>query len=138
VALALIPRHKMTDATGLNSLFRQIGGSVGLAIFATTLSHYGVQSRASMSAHITEVRPEVVQRLAATQAGMMQRGFDAVTGKAMGVMSLYGSVARQGMVLAFDKIFLLAGMCFLCVIPLAFFLKRPDNDAGKAGMPMEH
>ena len=32
VALSAIPRHKMADATGLNSLFRQVGGSIGLAI----------------------------------------------------------------------------------------------------------
>ena len=35
VALAHIPRYRLTDATGLNSLLRQIGGSLGLAAFAT-------------------------------------------------------------------------------------------------------
>ena len=37
VALARIPRYRLTDATGLNSLLRQIGGSLGLAAFATLL-----------------------------------------------------------------------------------------------------
>ena len=38
VALASIPRFRLTDATGLNSLLRQIGGSLGLAAFATLLA----------------------------------------------------------------------------------------------------
>ena len=40
VALASIPRYRLTDATGLNSLLRQIGGSLGLAAFATLLPHF--------------------------------------------------------------------------------------------------
>src|SRR5258708_15645829 len=40
IALATIPRHRLPDATGLNSLLRQTGGSVGLAIFATLLTRY--------------------------------------------------------------------------------------------------
>jgi DHA2 family multidrug resistance protein len=126
VALASIPRHKMSDATGLNSLFRQIGGSIGLAIFATKLSDYAVAARASVGAHVTEVNPAVAARLAAVQNGMMARGFDAITAKGMAMASLYGSVAQQGMVLSFDRVFLLAGICFLFVLPLVFFLKRPD------------
>jgi DHA2 family multidrug resistance protein len=140
VALASIPRHKMTDATGLNSLFRQIGGSVGLAVFATLLGNYGVGARASLAAHLTEVNPEVANRLNAIQGGMMARGYDAVTAKAMAVGSLYGSVAQQGMVLSFDKVFLLAGICFLFVIPLVVFLKRPDTETPgpKPDMHLEH
>src|SRR4029079_19042778 len=40
VALAGIPLYRLTDATGLNSLLRQIGGSLGLAAFPTLLPHF--------------------------------------------------------------------------------------------------
>ncbi len=125
VALASIPRHKMADATGLNSLFRQIGGSIGLAIFATKLGDYAVVARSSIGAHVTELNPAVMARISAIQGGMMARGFDAVTAKMMALGSLYGSVVQQAMVLSFDRVFLLAGICFLFVLPLVVFLKKP-------------
>ncbi len=51
LALAGIPRTRIADATGLNSLIRQIGGAIGLAVFATMLSNDQVLSRASVAAH---------------------------------------------------------------------------------------
>ena len=48
VALASIPRFRMTDATGLNSLLRQIGGSLGLAAFATLLPHFVQTARTGL------------------------------------------------------------------------------------------
>src|SRR5205807_6187263 len=60
VALSRIERSKLTDATGLNSLLRQIGGSVGLAIFATLLGRNATRARASISAHLFSTSPDAL------------------------------------------------------------------------------
>ncbi|HEX7481600.1 MAG TPA: DHA2 family efflux MFS transporter permease subunit [Polyangiales bacterium] len=122
-ALASIPRHLMPDATGLNSLFRQIGGSIGLAVFATLLGRYTVQARASVAAQLVPTRPEVLARLSALQHGFMSRGMDAHTAHLQALGALSGTVARQAGNLAFDRLFLLAGIAFLVVLPLLLFLK---------------
>ncbi len=77
VALSSIPRHKLADATGLNSLLRQIGGSLGLAVFATLLPRYPVQIKAAIGAHVTAGRPEVSQRIAAMTQLLIAKGYDA-------------------------------------------------------------
>jgi DHA2 family multidrug resistance protein len=118
-----VPRAKLADATGLNSLLRQMGGSVGLAVFATLLSRYGVHARAAIAAHVTPERPDVVQRLAQLQAAFMSKGFDAVSAKAAALKALAGTVAQQATVMSFEKVFLLTGLLFLLVLPLLFFLK---------------
>src|SRR3954466_11079461 len=51
MALSTIPRHRLSDATGLNSLLRQTGGSVGLAVFATLLSRFATKARGDMLPH---------------------------------------------------------------------------------------
>jgi DHA2 family multidrug resistance protein len=122
-ALASIPRHLMADATGLNSLLRQIGGSIGLAIFATLIGVYTVDARASLAAQLSPTRPEVQTRLAALSRSFAQHGMDAASAQAAAVRALAGSVYRQAATLAFDKLFLLAGILFLFVLPLLFFLK---------------
>jgi DHA2 family multidrug resistance protein len=140
VALSRIPREKLTDATGLNSLFRQVGGSVGLAIFATLLSRAATQARASLSAHLGVTNPLAQMRLEQTAQGLMARGMDSVSAHTAAPAALAGEVARQAMVLGFEKMFLLAGLCFLAILPLLFFLKvdrkAEESGAGEAHLEM--
>jgi MFS transporter, DHA2 family, multidrug resistance protein len=130
VALSNVPKHLMPDATGLNSLLRQLGGAIGLAIFGSLIGHNATIARAGLTAHITETNPLVQQRLLMVQQGLMARGFDAQSAHQAAVANIYGAVYRQSMVLSFDKLFLLAGILFLLVLPLLVFLK--SNRGGPA------
>jgi len=123
VALSKIPRAQLTDATGLNSLLRQIGGSMGLAIFATLLGRNALAARASLSAHLTPYSSVAAGRLAQIQQGLISRGMDAASARAAAPMALAGMVSRQALVLSFEKMFLLAGILFLAILPLLYFLK---------------
>jgi DHA2 family multidrug resistance protein len=133
VALTAIPRHKMADATGLNSLFRQVGGSIGLAIGATLLTRYGADARASLVSHVTASNPAAMDRLHAMTAGWIGRGLDPVTAQTTAMRSLDGLVAGQSSLLAFDRVFLLAGISFLLVLPLLWFLKVPEEKKNAPG-----
>ncbi|HEY3817504.1 MAG TPA: DHA2 family efflux MFS transporter permease subunit [Polyangiaceae bacterium] len=126
VALTSIPRHKMADATGLNSLFRQVGGSIGLAIGATLLTRYGDSARAALVAHVTASSPAAVDRTNALTTMFMHRGFGPIEAQAMAYRALDGIVEGQATLLAFNKVFLLAGIAFLFVLPLLYFLKVPE------------
>jgi DHA2 family multidrug resistance protein len=131
VALATIPRHRLTDATGLNSLLRQIGGSVGLALMATLLGRYQSTAKVAIASHLTAGRPEVAARLGAIARGVMARldvGQQAANQAAL--RALNGMATLQAVVLAFEKLFLLAGILFLAVLPLLLFLKKPDDEPG--------
>jgi MFS transporter, DHA2 family, multidrug resistance protein len=125
VALSTIPRHKLADATGSNSLLRQIGGSVGLAIFATLLTRAEDTARAGLVAHIDPGRPEVQARLA-----MMRHALGGGPNSPAALEAMSFIVERQAVVLAFEKMFLLAGILFVVVMPLLVFLKTPKNVAG--------
>lgn len=127
MALAQIPRVKMADATGINSLFRQVGGSIGLAIFATILSRDLVRAKAALAAHVTNLDPNVADRVTGIKAGLIARGLDAATASGASQQMMAFIVARQAAVLAYEKIFLTAGICFAAVLPLVYFLKRPKD-----------
>ena len=122
-ALANIPRQKLADATGLNSLLRQVGASMGLAVFATLLSRYGVQAKAAVAAHVALDRPEVQARLAALAGGFAQGGLDPVSAQEAALRALNGIVTRQAMAIAFERVLLLSGVLLLAVLPLLYFLK---------------
>src|SRR5215472_4819432 len=79
---------------------------------ATLLSPAQVTARAGLIAHVVPGRAEVEARLVA-----MQRALGA----------LDAMVNRRATVLAFEKVFLLAGILFLFVTPLLMFLKAPND-----------
>ncbi|HEY6136849.1 MAG TPA: DHA2 family efflux MFS transporter permease subunit [Thermoanaerobaculia bacterium] len=127
VALSCIERHRLSDATGLNSLLRQTGGSMGLAVFATLMSRYASRAREAMLPSLSIDRPAVAGRLAAMQHMLQGRGFDAHGAQATAAQILDMQVRRQAMVISFEKLFYLAGILFLCVLPLVFFLRMPEH-----------
>jgi DHA2 family multidrug resistance protein len=136
-AISTIPRHLLSDATGLNSLLRQVGGSFGLAIFATLLRRSQVQAGASISASLASNRPDVLERLHLTAQALITRGLDAVAANRAAIEVLGLTIQRQAAVLAFEKMFLLSGIAFLVVLPLVIFLKV-DRHAGEGPHPEVH
>jgi DHA2 family multidrug resistance protein len=139
VALSHTPRTMLADASGLNSLVRQFGGSAGLAIYGTLLSQSTTRSIAALSEHVDPYRPVVVERLAMLTRGMMAHGMDAFTARAAALKLLAGTVAREGAMIAFERIFMLTGFMMLALLPLTWFLRSKDHDdaarerAGAAG-----
>jgi len=123
VALSGIPRHRLQDASGLNSLLRQLGGAIGLSAFATLLDHYAVEARASISTHLNVGNPLLLRRLEMLQAGLAMRGLGPVTAPSAAFTGLYRAMARQAMVIAFERVLLVSGLVFLLALPLLAFLR---------------
>ncbi len=123
-ALTFIQRSQLADASGLNTFVRQIGGSIGLTVFASMLSGFAADARGGLVPHVSLLRPEIAERAEL----MMERMGDpqAVIG------ALQGHVMRESAVLAFEKAFVLQGVCFLAVLPVLFFLRVDPRRAPKS------
>ena len=127
--LAHVPRHRLADATGMSSLLRQIGGSLGIAGFATLLSRYNVIAGEHLKAHLVASRPEVVQRLQASAGALRAMGAGPDAAQHGALQSLAGLCARQASLLAFDKLFLVGCLLFAAVFPLLFLLRGAGANA---------
>ncbi len=136
MALSTIPRHRLPDATGLNSLLRQTGGSVGIAVFATLLARFSTRSRGDMLSHFSLSSPAMAARMAGIQRMLQAHGLDVMSAHQAAAQMIDGQLRRQAMMLSFEKLFYLSGILFLCVLPLVFFLKAP-KDAEKTDMHVE-
>jgi DHA2 family multidrug resistance protein len=126
----------LSDATGLNSLLRQTGGSVGLAVFATMLSRFATKARGDMLPHFSISSPAMAARVAAIQRMLQGRGLDSFAARQHAVQMIDGQLRQQAMVISFEKLFYLSGILFLGVLPLVFFLKMP-KDAEKIEVHVE-
>jgi len=130
VALSTIARHQMADATGLNSLVRQVGGSIGLAISATLLTRFGQEARSALLSHVTLANPAAIARIDGAAQQFAARGVDPATAHDIALRAIDGVVQGQSTLLAFNRVFLVAGVSFVAVLPLLWFLKVPDDDKG--------
>jgi DHA2 family multidrug resistance protein len=133
VALSRVPRHQLADAAGLNSVVRFIGGSIGLAIFATLLTRHMTTVRSVLGTHVVAGSPTLLPRLYGAQRMFEQMGMNASAAHDGAVRVVAGAVAKQSAVIAFEQVFLLTGISFLCVLPLVYFLRRAPRGAPAAG-----
>lgn len=123
VTLATIPRERMSEATGLNNLVRQLGGSFGVAIFASQLVHFMRQSKAALAAHVTVTDPDVQNRLE-----LMARGLGSPQ---RALATLDGQVTGQAAMLGFEKAFFAGGLLFFLGVPLVLLIKTPPRPTKK-------
>ncbi len=137
-ALSNIPRSELAGAAGVNSFVRQIGGSIGLSIFATLFTRFSSHAAAGLASNVTLLRPEVAAQAAMTKAALMMRGFSSDIAGALTQKTLAGRAVLQGTVIGFEKTFMLQTIAFVVVIPLLLFLrvKRTETPA-HVEMPAE-
>ncbi|HTR51422.1 MAG TPA: DHA2 family efflux MFS transporter permease subunit [Kofleriaceae bacterium] len=137
-ALSKVERHLMADAAGLNSFIRQVGGSIGLTIFATMFTNYALEANSALSAHLTVLRPEVVGHLSRMVHMMVSHGANPAAAQAFAMRITGGRMFAQATVLSFDRVFLLQGILFFGVLPLLFLIRVPRHAApAHVEMPAE-
>jgi DHA2 family multidrug resistance protein len=119
----------MTAATGLYNVVRQVMGSVGIAIAATTLSSSTTRYHVILSQD-AGMSMVARQRLTTLVQGMMAQGADMYTATAQARRVLDGMITRQAAVLAYNHVFVLVSSLFVLGFPLVFLLRRgsPGED----------
>ena len=123
-ALSSVRRPEMTEATGLYNVVRQVAGSIGIAVAATSVSSNTVRYVAQLSSHVP-VTSELGQRFVAGAAsGMVARGADPASAIELGRRLLSLSFFRQAQVLAYNHAFQSIAAAFALVLPLVLLLKH--------------
>jgi MFS transporter, DHA2 family, multidrug resistance protein len=107
-ALSNVPRANLAGAAGVNSFVRQVGGSIGLSLFATLFQTFSAHASTGLASAVTVLRPEIQAQL------------DAGT---LTARAAAGRVALEGVVIGFDKTFMLQAIAFIVVLPLLLFLR---------------
>ena len=140
-ALSNVPRHELAGAAGVNSFIRQVGGSIGLSLFATLFTRYSAQASTALASSVTVLRPEVAVQLDAQRNAMIAAGRAPEIAHALATKGFAGRAALQGVVIGFDKTFVLQTIAFLVVLPLLWFLRvqrtKKDDKPAHVEMPVE-
>jgi DHA2 family multidrug resistance protein len=121
------------EAAGMLNLFRQIGGSIGIATISTLMSRYQDQSFITLSSHVTWFDPAAVHAhylLSGGMNGKMETLLGLGSTSLDTLKMLFYKVRREAYVLAFQKTLVqLVCVYLLTLIPL-FFMKKPTKVSG--------
>ena len=131
LAYATMPRELQRDATALYSMFRNIGGSIGISVATAVVSNRIQAHRGHLVTYLTPLEGPYPGLVAQYEHTMLGLGIaaDRVHGMTMGLLDR--TLNLQAAVLAYSDVYALsAGLAFL-VVPLTL-LFRPGV-AGRRG-----
>ncbi|GEO99380.1 DHA2 family efflux MFS transporter permease subunit [Methylobacterium haplocladii] len=129
IALGTLPPERMKNASGLYNLTRNLGGAVGLALINTLLNDRWDLHLARLHERVTWANDTALQRLDSLRQGFS--GFGSAA-DAMALKSLTNQVRIQGMVMAFEDVFLILTLLFLAMACATPLIRRPKV-AGAGG-----
>lgn len=133
-AFSSVAREKLGYATGLMNLFRNIGGSGGIAMVNTILARREQFHQQVLVSHVTPLDGSYTDALRSTASAIAAQGASMpdAAGQAQGV--LYGMVQRHAAMLAANDTFWTLAVIFLCMIPIVFLLRQGAPHKGVAMM----
>jgi DHA2 family multidrug resistance protein len=101
ISLGDVPRAELAGATGVFTLLRQLGGSLGIAILTTMLTHQTAIAWNVLASGVTQSHGYTTQQLT-------------------------GLVSQQSAMIAYNYLFRVTAIVFVLSTPLIFFVKKPQ------------
>ncbi|MEI9813431.1 MAG: DHA2 family efflux MFS transporter permease subunit [Acidobacteriota bacterium] len=133
-AFGSVAREKLGNASGLMNLFRNMGGSAGIATVNTILARRQQFHQQILVSHLTPSDAGYAQAMQTTTAQIVSQGASTpdATAQAQGV--LYNLMQKNASMLAAADTFFVLALIFLALVPLAIFLKKAPPHQGPAVM----
>jgi len=124
LAYSYLPKNKNNKASSLTNLFRNQGGSFGIALMTTVLARRAQYHQSVLVTHVTNYN----QTLSATIEGITNRfidhGYSAADASGRAVAQVYAIVQQQANMGAFLDCFWILGLVAFIGPILAIFIRK--------------
>lgn len=121
--LSSIEKSRMTAATGLYNVVRQVCGSIGIALSATFLTRGYMVKRTYLMENISSANIESGKWISGIKHLMMSRGADALTAEHQALKIMARFVDKHSYMMSFNRVYFLVSLLFMITVPLVFILK---------------
>lgn len=133
-AFGSVEKEKLGHATGLMNLFRNIGGSAGIAMVTTILARRQQFHQQTLTSHLTPLDTTYTDMLRNIGSAIAAQGANAVDAVQQAQGVIYGMVQRSASMLAVADVFLVLALVFVALIPFTFFLRKTEPPKGHVMM----
>lgn len=137
VALGTLPPNQVTEGAGLFNLFRQVGGSFGIARLTTLLDRRGHLHCARLAEGLYAGNSATSLRLAGLCAALTRGGVAPGEAPRVAAAVLERAISRQADLLAFRDLFF--GLLVMCSATLALLApcQRPRRGGAAGGRTLK-
>jgi DHA2 family multidrug resistance protein len=125
VALGTLKPQQLGEGAGLYNLFRQLGGSFGIALLATLVDRRTNFHYARLVEHLNAYDPFQQQQMSQIQSLLASRGMTPHEAQAGAYGALSGLVQRQAAVLTFADTFQVLAWVGMATVLLLVLFQRP-------------
>jgi DHA2 family multidrug resistance protein len=133
IAYTTLPREKNGDATALYVMFRNVAGSIGIAVSTALVTQRTQIQMAHLATHLTPYNQPYVDALHRRVETLIALGHAPVAAMRVASGMLYQTLIQQAQVLAYADVFRYCAVMALCVAPLALLFSARCAGAGAAG-----
>ncbi len=129
LTLSHIPKERMTEATAMYNLLRNIGGSFGVAFVTTVLSRRAQMHQFRLVEHLTPF--DSTYQFVKEKIHMVLKfvGIHNIPPDAL----IYRELLRQSHMLAFNDAFYLLSLMMVLILPLILIMKRAKQSISIMG-----
>ena len=133
-SLGTLAPKDVGPGAGLYNLFRQLGGSFGIAFLATTLKRRQVFHYDRLAESMSSVATLTTDRIDALTHAFVSKGFTALGGQQQAYKALTGQVLQQAANMSFIDLFVILTYSSLASLGLLFIFARARGKAGAASV----
>jgi DHA2 family multidrug resistance protein len=124
LSLSSLKGQQIGQGAAFTGMMRQLGGSFGIAVITTILSHQTSVHVAALAPNYAATNPAFVNKFEGLKAFFMSKGHAPNIAEGEAYKALSGAVAKQAAVLSYMDIFLYLGVMFLIFVPVMFLVKQ--------------
>jgi DHA2 family multidrug resistance protein len=133
LAYSYLPKNKNNKASSLTNLFRNQGGSVGIAFVTTMLARRTQYHHTVLAAHISDYDRALGPTLSGMSANLVQNGYSAAEAAIRAPAQVYGILRQQAAMLGFLDCFYLLALAAFCGPVLALGIRKFGHAGDKSG-----
>jgi DHA2 family multidrug resistance protein len=120
MTLSHIPKERMTEATAMYNLLRNIGGSFGVAFVTTMLARRAQFHHMRLMEHLTPFDTIYMETKRYITGLLDLRGINHINPDGM----IYGELLRQANMMAFNDAFYFLSVLMIIILPMVLLMKR--------------
>ncbi|MGO9132545.1 MAG: DHA2 family efflux MFS transporter permease subunit [Methylovirgula sp.] len=133
IAYRTLPRELNGDATALYSMFRNVAGSIGIALSTAAIQQRVQTHEAYLSNWTSELNQPYVALVNRYQQALQAMGHVASTAHDMAVGQILQIFRMQASVLAYSDVFFYCSIVAFAMVPFCFLLSATKAGGGGVG-----
>src|SRR5690606_9833937 len=123
LALSTLKGREIGEGASFTGMTRQLGGSFGIALITTFMSHQTAVHRNDLISHVHVMNPLFQEKIQGLVAKFIASGMAPNIAQSMALKAIDSSVMGQASILTYMDVFLYIGILFLICVPFVLMIR---------------